>query len=182
MTPGAPGAPTAPSLPSPGATVEEIALPVSMDTALEDQQMLMAVEGGAFHQPMYERQAQDYQPRLREMIGRGLSANVSDYSRALERRQQFITDMQVLSEGVDILLTPSTPTPALADRTNTGNTMFQGPWTSCGLPAITLPSGLAASGLPLGIQLVGAAFAETTLLAAASWCESVLGIEIAPSL
>ncbi|MFQ6029048.1 MAG: amidase [Dehalococcoidia bacterium] len=165
-----------------GATVEELPLPPSMDTAIEDQQLLMAVEGAAFHQPMYERQAQDYQPRLREMIGRGLSTNVSDYSRALERRLQFITDMQLLSRPADILLTPSTPTPALADLTNTGNTMFQGPWTSCGLPAITVPSGIAASGLPLGIQLVAAPFAEERLLAAAGWCESVLGVELAPPL
>jgi aspartyl-tRNA(Asn)/glutamyl-tRNA(Gln) amidotransferase subunit A len=165
-----------------GAIIEELPLPPSHYTALEDQQMLMAVEGGAFHQPMYERQAQDYQPRLREMIGRGLSANVSDYTRSLERRLQFITDMQVLAEGVDILLTPSTPTPALADRTNTGNTMFQGPWTSCGLPAISIPSGLADSGLPLGIQLIAASFGEATLLAAAAWCEEVLGVEIAPTL
>ena len=116
---------------------------------MEDQRIIMAVEGASFHQPMYERQAQDYQPLLRDMLRRGLETDGISYSRALERRQQFIADMELLVEKADVLLTPSTPTPALADVTNTGNTMFQGPWTSCGLPAITIPSGLGCVGAAL---------------------------------
>ena len=98
----------------------------------------------------------------------------------MERRREFITDMRRLAAGVDLMLTPSTPTPSLPDLTNTGNTMFQGPWTSCGLPAITLPSGLAASGLPLGLQLVGSWFGEAELLSAARWCEQALNLNLAP--
>ena len=163
-----------------GATVEELMLPDSFGTAIEDQRTIMSVEAASFHQPMYERQAQDYQPNLREMLRRGLETDGVSYSRALERRRQFITDMELLAEKADVLLTPSTPTPALADLTNTGNTMFQGPWTSCGLPAITVPSGLAESGLPLGIQLIAASFHEPQLLAAARWCETVLDIHLSP--
>jgi len=163
-----------------GASVEEIPLPDSIDTAIADQRIIMAVEAAAFHQPMYERQSQDYQPMLREMLRRGLETDGPTYSRALERRQQFTAEMQALAEKADVLLTPSTPTPALADITNTGNTMFQGPWTSCGLPVITIPSGLAASGLPFGIQLAAAPFSEPKLLAVARWCENVLGVELSP--
>ena len=163
-----------------GATVEEISLPDSIDTALADQQLIMAVEGAAFHEPTFQRQAEDYQPKLREMISRGLSTDAVSYSRALERRRQFISNMEVLAEEVDLLLTPSTPTPPLADLTNTGTPMFQGPWTSCGLPAISIPSGLAASGLPLGIQLVAAPFAEARLLAASRWCEGALNVQLSP--
>jgi len=124
----------------------------------------------------------DYQPGIRGMIQRGLDTDAVTYSRAMERRQQFITDMRRLAERVDILLTPSTPTPSLPDLTTTGNTMFQGPWTSCGLPAITLPSGLAASGLPLGLQLVGQYMGEAQLLAAARWCEQTLNVTLTPPL
>jgi len=165
-----------------GATIEEIPLPDSIDTAMEDQRTIMAVEGAAFHQPMYERQSQDYQPKLREMLRQGLATDGQTYSRALERRQQFTAEMQALAGKADVLLTPSTPTPALPDITNTGNTMFQGPWTSCGLPVITIPSGLAASGMPFGIQLASAPFSEPKLLAAARWCENVLGVELSPPM
>ena len=163
-----------------GAEVEELPLPPSMDTAIEDQQIIMAVEGSSFHEPMYRQQAMDYQPGIRAMIQRGLDTGAVTYSRAMERRQEFITDMRQLAQRVDILLTPSTPTPSLPDLTNTGNTMFQGPWTSCGLPAITLPSGLAQTGLPFGIQLVGSYFGEAELLAAARWCEDALAVNLTP--
>ena len=165
-----------------GAQVEELPMPDSIDTAIADQLLIMAVEGAAFHQPMYEKQAQDYQPKLREMLGRGLAIDAVSYSRAKERRLQFVTDMELLAEKADVLLTPSTPTAALADLSNTGNTIFQGPWTYCGLPAITIPSGLAQSGLPLGIQLAASPFAEARLLAAARWCEGVLDLHLAPPL
>ena len=163
-----------------GAKIQDVDLADSIDTAVEDQRTVMAVEAAAFHKPMYERQSQDYQPLLRAMLGRGLGVDAVTYSEAQQRRRGFITDMELLGEKADILLTPSTPTPALPDLTNTGNTMFQGPWTSCGLPAITIPSGLAASGLPLGIQLIAAPFQEARLLAAARWCESVLDVRLSP--
>lgn len=165
-----------------GASVEEVALPSGIDTAIEDQQVVMAVEGAAFHQPMFEKRGTEYQPKLREMLGRGLRTSSAAYSRAQENRQRFIAGMGRLAEQVDVLLTPSTPTPALADLTNTGNTMFQGPWTSCGLPVITIPSGLAESRLPLGIQMAGASFREKELLAAARWCEKALDVNLAPPL
>jgi len=163
-----------------GAQVEELPMPDSIDTAIADQQLIMSVEGAAFHQPMYEERAQDYQPKLREMLGRGLTVDAASYSRAKERSLRFVTDMELLAEKADVLITPSTPTPALADLSNTGNTMFQGPWTYAGLPAITIPSGIAQSGLPLGIQLAAAPFAEARLLAAARWCEGVLDLHLDP--
>ena len=165
-----------------GAEVQEVTLPDSIDTAMRDQQVLMAVEGATFHQAMYETRAEEYQPKIREMIGRGLGTDGVTYSRALEHRLQFTADMKLAVGQVDVLLTPSTPTASLPDLTNTGNTMFQGPWTSCGLPAITIPSGLAASGLPLGIQLAASPFAEAKLLSAAQWCEQVLDVHLSPPL
>ncbi len=165
-----------------GAIVEEVTLPESFQTAIEDQQIIMAAEAAAFHKPMYEKQSEDYRPLLRAMLGRGLEIDAVTYTRALERRLRFITDMHVLSEKADVLLTPSTPTPALGDVTNTGNTRFQGPWTSCGLPTITLPSGLAESGLPFGLQIISGPFQEEKLLSAARWCEQVLDVQLTPPI
>jgi aspartyl-tRNA(Asn)/glutamyl-tRNA(Gln) amidotransferase subunit A len=163
-----------------GAQIEELPMPPSIDTAYVDQRLIMSVEAAAFHEPMYRVQAEDYQPKLRAMLADGLQVDGIAYSRALENRRQFITDMEQLSQQCDVLLTPATPSPPQADVTNTGDPAFQGPWTSCGLPAISLPSGIAESGLPLGIQLVASPFAEARLLGAAAWCENALGVEIMP--
>ena len=165
-----------------GASVEEVPLPDSIETAFDEQLLIMSVELAAFHQPMFQRQAEDYSPKLRDLISRGLSTDGISYSRALERRVQFTSDMHQVTQKVDVLITPSTPTPALADLTNTGDPKFQGPWTSCGLPAISIPSGLANSGLPLGIQLAAAPFSDARLLAAARWCETVLDIQLTPPI
>ena len=83
-----------------------------------------------------------------------------------------------MASQFDALLTPTTPSPAPRDLTTTGDASFQAPWTTAGLPAISIPSGLSASGLPFGIQLVAAPFAEAGLISAASWCEDVLGVSL----
>ena len=161
-----------------GAEIEELPLPDSIETAYVDQRLIMSVEAAAFHEPMYRRQAEDYQPKLRAMLAQGLAVDGIVYARALENRRRFSADMEQTAQQCDVLLTPATPAPAPADRTNTGDPAFQGPWTSCGLPAIALPSGVAESGLPLGIQLAAGPFAEGRLLAAAAWCEAALGVEL----
>lgn len=163
-----------------GATVVELTLPESFKTAFDDQLLIMGAEAASFHKPMYEKQAQDYRPKLREMLRQGLETDAVTYSRALERRLTFSADMRVLAEQADVLITPSTPTPSLADLTNTGDTRFQGPWTSCGLPTITLPAGLAISGLPMGIQLIASPFEEARLLSIARWCEKLININLVP--
>ena len=163
-----------------GAEIEELPMPASIDTAYVDQRLIMSVEAAAFHEPMYRRQAEDYQPKLRAMLADGLQVDGIAYSRALENRRQFIADMEQLSQQCDVLLTPAAPSPPQADVTNTGDPAFQGPWTSCGLPAIALPSGIAESGLPLAIQLVASPFAEARLLGAVAWCENALGVELMP--
>ena len=165
-----------------GAEIEELPMPDSIATAYADQRLIMSVEAAAFHEPMYRRQAEDYQPKLRAMLADGLAVDGITYSRALENRRQFITDMEQLAQQCDLLLTPATPAPAPADRASTGDPSFQGPWTSCGLPAIAIPSGIAESGLPLGVQLAAAPFAEAKLLAGAAWCEAALGVELRPAL
>ena len=116
-------------------------MPDSIEDAYDDQRLIMAVEAAAFHEPMYRQQAEDYQPKLRAMLADGLQVDGIVYARALERRRRFIDDMEQLSQHCDVMLTPATPAPSQADRTNTGDPAFQGPWTSCGLPAIALPSG-----------------------------------------
>ena len=165
-----------------GAEIEELPMPDSIEDAYDDQRLIMAVEAAAFHEPMYRVQAEDYQPKLRAMLADGLQVDGIVYARALERRRRFIDDMEQLSQRCDVMLTPATPAPSQADRANTGDPAFQGPWTSCGLPAIALPSGLAESGLPLGIQLVSSPFAEARLLAAAAWCEGAMGVTLTPPL
>ena len=103
------------------------------------------------------------------------------YMQSQRMRRQFRQEMAAMTSRVDVLLTPTTPAPAPRDLNTTGDPVFQAPWTSAGLPTVTIPSGLSQSGLPLGVQLEGAPFREDRLLAAAQWCESTLGMNLVPS-
>ena len=102
------------------------------------------------------------------------------YLQAQRMRRRFRDEMAATAGRVDALLTPSTPAPAPRDLTTTGDSRFQSPWTSSGLPTLTIPSGLSASGLPLGIQLAGPPFGEARLLAVGRWCEAALDVNLAP--
>ena len=104
------------------------------------------------------------------------------YLRAQGVRRRSRLAMEAAVTGFDVLATPSTPSPAPRDLSTTGDPVFQTPWTTAGLPSISLPLGLSASGLPLGLQLAGAPFAEERLLAAARWCEEAVGASLTPPI
>ena len=111
----------------------------------------------------------------------GLLTPATHYIQAQRFRRLFRREMDGLAQQWDVLLTPTTPTAAPRDLTTTGDPVFQSPWTSCGLPTITIPSGLSPStGLPLGVQLAASSFSEGRLLAVARWCEEVLNVGLEP--
>ena len=164
-----------------GATVEEMGLPKSFSTYSAAHMIVTEVECAAFHEALFKERADDYGPKLRAIIEAGMLVPGVRYLQAQRMRSRYREEMAAMAGKVDALLTPTTPTPAPQDLSTTGDAVFQSPWTSCGLPTITIPSGLSRSGLPLGIQLGGSHFGEARLLGVARWCESALGVELAPS-
>ena len=165
-----------------GSVVEEVRVPTDFDTLLGAHRTLMHVETATVHQADFSARPDDYSPIIRGVIESGMLTPAVTYVQAQRIRRKFRRDMEEAIRGFDILMTPTTTSAAPQDLTTTGNPMFQSPWTTCGFPTITLPSGLSESGLPLGVQLAAAPFAEETLLAAAHWVEQVLDISITPPM
>jgi len=100
-----------------------------------------------------------------------------------------IRDYESAFERFDVLVSPTSPTTAfrIGEKTDDPmemylNDIFTIPANLAGVPAISLPSGLSAAGLPHAIQLVAAAGQEAALLDVARWCEDALGFSAAPSL
>ena len=171
---------TAERLSQAGADVIEIRVPESFATAHSCQRIITQVEAAAFHEETFRRRPDDYGPKIRASIEMGMIIPGIRYVQAQRLRRQFRQDMVEMVGQVDVALTPAFPEPAPRDLSTTGDPVFQQPWTSSGLPTITLPSGLSESGLPLGIQLGGLHLEEGKLLSAAQWCESTLGISLSP--
>ena len=164
-----------------GASVEEFKLPGSFYDHVQACGVVHYAEAATFHHGMYTRNPSDYGPLLRRKIEFGLLIPAYQYLLAQQCRRRFQANMDRLLASVDVLLTPATPSPAPRDLSTTGDPVFQASWTSGGFPTISIPSGLDASGMPLGIQLVGSLFAEERLLAVAQWCQKAIGVELVPT-
>ncbi|MDE1938009.1 MAG: Asp-tRNA(Asn)/Glu-tRNA(Gln) amidotransferase subunit GatA, partial [Alphaproteobacteria bacterium] len=93
------------------------------------------------------------------------------YLRAQKLRTLIARDFTQAFQKCDVLLTPATPGPAFAIGEKTAdpvsmylNDVFTVTVNLAGLPGLSVPAGLTAGGLPLGLQLIGKAFDEATVL------------------
>ena len=163
-----------------GASVEEVKLPPSFEGIHEAGTRVMQVEAAAFHAGRFATHAEHYRPKLRALIEAGLKITGVEYVAAQQHRRRFREEMMPIFERIDALLMPVAGAPAPKGLSFTGDPTFCAPWSFAGLPAISLPSGLAQDGLPLAIQLVSGAFDESRLLAVAQWCEATLAFSSAP--
>ena len=163
-----------------GAEVVEIGLPDTFGSAHDCQRVVSSVESAAVHEDDFGERPDDYGPRIRASIESGMQTPAARYARAMRMRGRFRADMVQALQGMDAALTPATPEPAPKDLSTTGDPAFQSPWTSAGLPAIVIPSGVSESGLPIAVQLAGAPWQEGRLLGVARWCEDVLESNLWP--
>ena len=128
-------------------------------------------------QQMYERTRDEgfgAEVKRRIMLGTYvLSAGYYDayYLKAQQVRTLLLQDYQRAFERVDVVATPTTPTPAfkLGEKTSDPvqmylNDIFTVSANLTGLPSISVPCGFSPSQLPIGFQLTGRAFDEATLL------------------
>ncbi|HKO08854.1 MAG TPA: amidase family protein, partial [Alphaproteobacteria bacterium] len=129
--------------------------------------------------------------RRRVMVGTYvLSAGYYDayYLKAQRVRALILGDFTEAFKVVDVILAPSTPSAAFAVGEKMDdpiamylNDVFTVPANLAGLPGISLPAGLSEDGLPLGLQIIGRAFDEETVLKAAAALEVGAGFSHRPS-
>ena len=155
-----------------GAPVQEVDPLPEEARHSEDQALIMATEAVRSFAALGPTGA--LSPQLTGLLDRGLAAVPAEIDAAKIRAGQAWIAMTRALAGLDALLTPSAAGEAPEGLTSTGDPVFNRVVTWLGFPAISLPAGTGPSGLPLGVQLVGAPLAEETLLAAASWTEARL--------
>jgi len=129
--------------------------------------------------------------KRRIMIGTYvLSAGYYDayYLKALKVRRRIADDFDQAFEKVDALLTPTAPSAAfqLGDRSDDPvamylNDIFTVTVNLAGLPGMSVPAGLDAGGLPLGLQLIGRALDEGTLFSLGGALEKAANFRARPA-
>ncbi|MGQ9693261.1 MAG: amidase [Thermodesulfobacteriota bacterium] len=165
-----------------GAEIADVKMPPSFSLVHDAHRIIMRVEAAAFHEKIFLRHREEYGPKLRELVETGFLISGVDYIQAQKIKNLFRKEMDEVMEKYDCLLTPTTSSVAPRGLSSTGDPWFQVPWSLSGLPTIALPTGLNGEGLPLSLQLIGPAFKEEKLLAAASWCEKALQVYLFPPL
>jgi Asp-tRNA(Asn)/Glu-tRNA(Gln) amidotransferase A subunit family amidase len=104
--------------------------------------------------------------------GRAITPDAYDGARAIARRARKAAT--ALFDHVDVLLTPSATGAAPKGLGSTGSPVFNKLWTLTGNPCVNVTGQFDASGLPLGVQLVGRFGADRTALSAAAWLEGII--------
>ena len=143
----------------------------------------LRVPGNSLPDMYAKTRAEGFGPEVRRRILVGtyvLSAGYYDayYLKAQQVRTLIANDFDTAWRDVDVVLTPTAPSAAFGFGEKSDdpismylNDVFTVPVNLAGLPAISVPAGLSSEGLPLGLQIIGKAFDEVTVLRAADALE-----------
>ncbi len=167
-----------------GAVVREVSLPhlkVSLDAATD----ISLAEALHVHEAAgyFPARAADYGEEVRLRIDAGAKVPAARYLAGFDVRKRLLAEFDAALQDVDAIVAPTVPFPApvidaenvLIDGEPTGvRPAVVGharPANLTGLPAISVPCGFTGEGLPVGLQLIGRAFDEATLLRIAHFYE-----------
>lgn len=156
--------------------------PVEVDLSLLDDldaaaTVLTWAEAGAVHERALRAEPARYAPAVRARLELALAAHAADHVNAMRLQGRALAR---LLDGVfataDVLLVPTIAGPAVtidslqgdAVDVSIGHLRLNRPFNFTGLPALAVPIGFSADGLPLGVQLVTRPWGEQTLLACAA--------------
>jgi aspartyl-tRNA(Asn)/glutamyl-tRNA(Gln) amidotransferase subunit A len=167
-----------------GAWVDELAAPDLPDAARLNGLMTTA-DAAAFHRERLEQAPNDFGPDVLTRLRRGAAYGAADYADARRRqtilRRTFSSWFVEHGGELDAVVLPTTPiaAPRIAglDAVATAGmlTRLTAPFNFTGLPALSVPCGVTADGLPIGLQIVAAPWAERRVLRVGRAYEQVSG-------
>ena len=152
----------------------------------------LRVDGANLTETYEQTRAEGFGEEVKRRILIGtyvLSAGYYDayYLKALKVRRRIADDFDQAFEKVDALLTPTAPSAAFALGENADdpvamylNDIFTVTVNLAGLPGMSIPAGVDANGLPLGLQLIGKALDEGTLFALGGALEKAADFKAKP--
>jgi aspartyl-tRNA(Asn)/glutamyl-tRNA(Gln) amidotransferase subunit A len=159
-----------------GARVVKVALPDQSAVAAAAI-VVLAVEAAALHAPWLRTRPGDYTPQVRNRLENGLAYSAIEYLEALRWRGPALQAHLDAIGDVDVIVAPASRSAApRIDETDVGGgptaeemvvavMRFMRPVNYLGLPVMVVPAGRSATGLPIGLQLIGRPFGDETCVA-----------------
>ena len=161
-----------------GAKITELNLKGMEETAALASE-ITGDEAFAYHEKWLKQRPQDYGKDVRSRLEQSSKTTAALYIGAQQKRLAYSERLDSALSNVDVLLTPTLPITAPGieqSEIRIGNSIedirtallrLTRPGNLSGLPAISIPCGFSSEELPIGLQLIGRRFEETTLLRAA---------------
>ncbi len=137
-----------------GEDCDQVDLPEPFDRFVAWHRAVMCADFAMSFQGLYQRGKDQLSPVMVEAIEEGQACLAVDYNRIIGLREVLRAGLAEVFERYDAILTPASTGVAPLGKA-TGSPIFCTLWTYCGLPAVSLPLLQGASGMPLGVQLVG---------------------------
>ncbi len=155
-----------------GADIVETELAPLFDSAHSIHRCIMSYETARFFCKLTQSDRHKVSALLNDFIDEGNRVSESQYENAKSVRCEMQQQLSSFLKGCDAVLTPPASGEAPETLTRTGDPSFCTIWTLCGVPAISIPTGLGRNGLPLGLQIVTGHNEDDKLLSIAKWCEN----------
>jgi aspartyl-tRNA(Asn)/glutamyl-tRNA(Gln) amidotransferase subunit A len=160
-----------------GAVVREVSLP-HLRESNEAATNISLAEARHVHEAWgyFPARAGEYTEEVRQRLAAGSEVSAVKYLEGLDMRKQIQSEFAAALQDADAIVAPTVPIPAppigaefvqIADEQVGVRPALVGmsrPANFTGLPAISVPCGFTRDGLPVGLQFIGRAFDETTLL------------------
>ncbi|MBF6252338.1 amidase [Nocardia farcinica] len=159
-----------------GAHVREVALPLP-EQYMPVEYAVFVAEASAYHQEALRERADRYEADVRLMLEAGEMVLATDYIRALRARTLLQQGWREMFDGLDAVLAPTVPRAAapagqgeftwpdgMSEPLINAYVRTCAPGNLTGLPAMSVPCGFTATGLPIGMQIIGKPFDEATVL------------------
>ena len=159
-----------------GASSEDVSIPLAPNAGALTMSILN-VEWANLHRPLFEPNFNelDHNNKIRFLTGSIIPAQA--YYKAQKIRAVLRKQILDALEKVDVLILPTGPVtappvesvPGIESKEHSltglaGRISFTGPFNLAGTPAISVPCGFSAAGMPMGLQIVGKPFDEETVL------------------
>ncbi len=127
---------------------------------------MVFAEMAQVHRSWFRQYESLYRPRTAVALREGQEVGAEELEEARQGRLVLRHELEerMTQAGIDIWVSPATTGPAPEGLDSTGSPIMNLPWTYVGMPAITLPVGHAANGLPLGLQCVSRMMTDEYLL------------------
>ncbi len=167
-----------------GARVTPVKVP-DIDALNDVGRIILLAEASAIYQPYFSRR-EDFGADVLALLDQGRLVPATDYVNAQRVRKMLVSEFRALFSTIDCLFTPATPTtaPLIGQKqveldgemmdTRLATTRLVRGINVLGFPALAMPCGKSAEGLPIGLQMIGRPFEENTLLALGEALEAAL--------